>query len=98
LSSFFIEMLGFFVAMNQPCRHLLGAQSIILGIPYLEQQNLVIEWAAKTLTPRSALHLTPLSPDSPASSPLNDPSIPVPISSSKPPHRDPRGIRSAIPV
>jgi len=40
----------------------LGAQSLILGMPYLERENPVIDWQAKTLTPRSnPLPPTPLS-------------------------------------
>jgi len=40
----------------------LEAQSLILGMPYLERENSVIDWQAKTLTPR--LNPLPLTPES----------------------------------
>ena len=51
----------------------LGAQSLILGMPYLERENPVIDWQAKTLTPRSSLptQMPPTPPPTP--SPASDP-------------------------
>jgi len=52
----------------------LRAQSLILGMPYLERENPVIDWQAKTLTPRS----NPLSPTPPFHSPDQLPVLPNP--------------------
>ena len=57
----------------------LGAQSLIFGMPYLERKNPVIDWQAKTLTPRSNLSpsipLNP-SPTPSAPEPSNPPVLP----------------------
>ena len=52
----------------------LGAQSLILGMPYLERENPVIDWEAKTLTPRP----NPSSPTPPFHSPDQPPVLPNP--------------------
>jgi len=47
----------------------LGAQSLIFGMPYLERENPVIDWQAKTLSPRS----NPLPPTPPPTPPSHSP-------------------------
>ena len=65
----------------------LGAQSLILGMPYLERENPVIDWQAKTLTPRS----NPLPPTPPPTPPMPEPSKPpVPPIPSDPPNPQPK--------
>jgi len=51
----------------------LGVQSMILGMPFLEEENPAIDWTTKTLMPRSAL------PALPPQSLLPALSIPTPI-------------------
>jgi len=51
----------------------LGAQSLILGMPYLERENPVIDWQAKTLSPRS----NPLPPTPPSTPPFYPPEQPL---------------------
>ena len=51
----------------------LGAQSLILGMPYLERENPVIDWQAKTLTPRSNPSPIPLPPTPPLTPPPTPP-------------------------
>jgi len=57
----------------------LGAQSLILDMPSLERKNPVIDWQAKTLTPRS--NFSPLNPSN--TSPTL--SVPEPSNPSNPP-------------
>jgi len=47
----------------------LGAQSLILGMPYLERENPAIDWQAKTLVPQSN-PLPPTPPSTPESPPV----------------------------
>jgi len=62
--------------------------SLILGMPYLERENPVIDWQAKTLTPRS----NSLSPTPPFHSPDQLPVLPNPPNppNSQPKRRFPR--------
>ena len=61
----------------------LGAQSLVLGMPYLEQMNPVIDWAAKTLEPRMS------HPISPPSLPISVGTAPRPAGSTLPQPKPP---------
>ena len=60
----------------------LGAQSLLLGMPYLERENPLIDWQTKTLEPRSTQphvppHVLPHDPRVPRDPPVpHDPTIP----------------------
>ena len=68
----------------------LGVQLLILGMPYLERENPMIDWQAKTLMPPSMLHASPITsmspsipmPHTPPSTPAPTPPIPPPTSDS----------------
>jgi len=71
----------------------LGAQSLILGMPYLEWEKPVIDWQAKTLTPRSMIPITPTaSPPTlpPTPPPTLPPNPPKGLPKHLPKHRLPR--------
>ena len=77
-----------YIVAGIPCRDTffiasIGAQAMILGMPFLERVNPVIDWVKKTLEPRP---VPPLSvPSSSPTPPLSLSSSPTPSPTSSPP-------------